>query len=241
MGFGCIKTDIRGDALDTMDKTKKSADHTRLAHEGIRQMLFKNEILPGQKLSYRMIAEKLGMSLTPVVQALKILEYQGLVRHTPNRGYHTEPLSLQEIKEIYELREVLELSLIPGIIDNLDAEAIHQLKAVLERNKAETLDLNGRLITDRDFHTTLSSISKRKTQIQVLENLFDLLYLKYRASLLFVASETVVGSQHQMIFDAVVTQDIAKATQAMKHHFTVIKGKALSSLSQMLAGKTIDG
>lgn len=90
---------------------------------------------------------------------------------------------------------------------------------------------------DRDFHITLASISGQKIQIQTLQNLFDLLYLKYRGSRLFDSSEIVVGSQHQMIFDAVVTIDADKATEAMKDHFKTIKAQALSSLSQILASK----
>lgn len=210
-----------------------------MAHDGIRQLLFENIIVPGQKLSYRMIAESLGMSLTPVVQALKILEFQGLVRHIPNKGYYTEPLSLQEIKEIYDLREVVEISLLPKVIDNLDNDSIHKLRGFLETDHGSDMDLNTRLIMDRDFHTLLSSISKQKVQMHILQNLFDLLYLKYRASLLFVASEVIVGSQHKMIFDALVTRDIHQATDAMKTHFTVIRAKALSTLSQILAGKDV--
>lgn len=221
-------------------KNKKTeTDYTRMAHDGIRQLLFENKIVPGQKLSYRMIAENLGMSLTPVVQALKILEFQGLVRHVPNKGYYTEPLSLQEIKEIYDLREVVEISLLPKVIDNLDNDGIRKLRGFLETDHGSDMDLNTRLIMDRDFHTMLSSISKQKTQMHILQNLFDLLYLKYRASLLFVASEVIVGSQHKMIFDALVTRDIHLAKDAMKKHFTVIRARALSTLSQILAGKDV--
>lgn len=222
-------------------KTKSTRDHTRLAHDGIRRMLFNNEIVPDQKVSYRMIADRLGMSLTPVIQALKILEFQGLVKHTPNKGYYTEPLSLQEIEEIYDLRQAIELSLLPQVIDNLDVQGIHALKTVLERNNVPGIDLNTRLVIDRDFHTTLASISERKIQTQVLESLFDLLYLKYRASLLFVASETVVGSQHRMIFDAVVTRNIDHAVAALQQHFKTIKAMALSTLAQLLAGKKLTG
>ncbi len=216
---------------------KSEQDHTRLAHEGIRRLLFNNEIVPGQKISYKMIADRLGMSLTPVVQAMKILEFQGFVTHVPNKGYTSEPLSLQEIEEIYDLREVIEISLLPKVIENLDRKGIERLKSVLEKINAPDIDLSARLLIDREFHTTLSGISKRKTQIQILENLFDLLYLKYRGSLLFVASETVVGSQHQRIFDAVITRCTEKATDAMKQHFTTIKARALATLTLLLAGK----
>ncbi|MBU0971962.1 MAG: GntR family transcriptional regulator [Proteobacteria bacterium] len=218
-------------------KKRPASDHTKLAHDGIKDLLFNNQIVPGQKISYKEIADRLDMSLTPVVQALKIMEYQGLVKHTPNKGFYAVPLSLQEIEEIYDLRKVIETSMLPKVISNLSIESINRLKNILEKNNDRTIDLNDRLIMDRNFHITLSSISGQKIQIQILQNLFDLLYLKYRGSLLFVASETVVGSQHQLIFEAVITRDLELAINAMEEHFTIVSTKALSTLSQILAGK----
>ena len=60
--------------------------HAQKAYAGIRRMLFHNEIVPGQKIGYRDLAERIGMSQTPVIQALKWLEFQGLVRHEPQPG-----------------------------------------------------------------------------------------------------------------------------------------------------------
>ena len=54
-------------------KQKPDTGHTHKAYQGIRQMLFHNEIVPGQKIAYRDLAERLGMSQTPVIQALKWL------------------------------------------------------------------------------------------------------------------------------------------------------------------------
>jgi hypothetical protein len=76
--------------------------------------------------------------------------------------------------------------------------------------------------------------------MHMLEILFDLLYLKYRGSLLFVASETVVGSQYQTIFDAVVSRDLARASLAMGNRFAIVKDRALTTLSRILDGKAPD-
>ena len=64
------------------------------------------------------------MSLTP---ALKRLEYQGLVRHEAKRSYFTEPMSLQEVQEIYDMRELLETSLLRDVLRNLNEKAIQDL------------------------------------------------------------------------------------------------------------------
>ena len=109
-------------------KKKTKDDFTQEAYMGIRRMFFLNEIIPGQKISYGDLAKRLDMSTTPVIQALKRLEYQGLVRHEPNRGYYTENISLKEITEIYEFRELIETSLLPKIISRIDKKGLKTLK-----------------------------------------------------------------------------------------------------------------
>ena len=217
-------------------RTKGRPDHTDIAYQGIKKMLFENEILPGQKISYRQLAERLQMSPTPVIQALKLIEISGLVRHEPNRGYFTEPISLKEIQEIYDAREIIEISLLPAIMNNLEEDGITKLRDSLEIKPAVNpeSELYERLKTDRNFHLTLASLSNHKTQVQILRYLFDLLYLKYSASLLFVASERFVGTQHQTIFDAIVTQNLEDAQEALKSHFSSVKAQALKSLGQMI-------
>ena len=210
--------------------------HTQIAYEGIKQILFNNEISPGQKISYRQLAERLGMSLTPVIQALKHLEFQGLVRYEPNKGYSTEPMSMQEVQEIYDMRELIEVSLLPDVIGRLSEEGIMILQSllVLEKKGDHESVLNAQLIRDREFHLTLASLSGRRVQVQMLQQLFDLLYLKYRGSLLFIKSKDPVGSEHRNIFNAVVSHDLEEARTAMTEHFSRIKVQALKALGQMI-------
>lgn len=218
---------------------KSEASHTQLAYEGIKQMLFTNAISPGQKISYRQLAEHLGMSLTPVIQALKNLEFQGLVRYETNRGYSTEPMSMQEVQEIYDMRELIELSLLPDVIANLSEQGIRNLGELLEPKVAAEGEqaLNNRLIRDKEFHLTLASLSGRRIPCQMLNYLFDLLYLKYRGSLLFIHSKDPVGSQHRIIFDAVVSHDLDEASAALRDHFTQIRAQALKALGRLMAGQ----
>ena len=222
-------------------KVKKSAreDHTIKAFNGIRQMLFHNEIAPGQKIVYGDLAKRLDMSPTPVIQALKWLEFQGIVRREPNRGYFTEPISLKEVKEIYEMRALLELSLLPKIIENLDESGILRLKSALEehRTASSRVYLNERLLKDMDFHLTLASLSGCTVQQKILKDLFDLLYLKYRGSILFVNFMDTVDTAHRDIFDAVTRRDPETAHQVLAAHITEVKQHVLEGLSRMIAEK----
>jgi DNA-binding GntR family transcriptional regulator len=216
-----------------------SSSHIDKAYMGIRQMLFHKEIGSGQKIACRDLAKRLGMSPTPVVQALKWLEFQGLVRHEPERGYYTEPFSLEEVEEIYELRELVEVSLLPETIQRLDQEGVQRLQVALDAHlsAAREVYLNGRLITDMEFHLTLASLSGRNLHQRMLRNLFDLLYLKYRGSFLSVRPMEYVDSEHRKIFDSVVSRDLHKSQEALSQHISGIKKDVLMVLRRMVEEK----
>jgi DNA-binding GntR family transcriptional regulator len=202
-------------------------------------MLFHKEIGSGQKIACRDLANRLKMSPTPVIQALKWLEFQGLVRHEPERGYYTEPFSLEEVEEIYELRELVEVSLIPETLKHLDEEGIKRLQVALDAHlsAAREIYLNGRLLTDMEFHLTLASLSGRHLHQRMLRNLFDLLYLKYRGSFLSVRPMEYVDSEHQKIFESVVSRDLQRAQETLSQHISGIRRDVLMSLHRMIDEK----
>ena len=128
------------------------------------------------------------MSPTPIIQALKRLEFQGLVRHEPNCGYYTEKTSIEEITEIYDFRKIIEVSLIESTINKINATKLKKLQKALDNHLSAVRDiyLKDRLLRDREFHMTLAELSECNLQINTLRHLFDLLYLKYRGNILFV-------------------------------------------------------
>ena len=215
---------------------KKAADLTREAYNDIRRMIFLNKLLPGQKVAYRALAGNLGMSLTPVVQALKHMEFLGLVRHEPNRGFFVEYLSPEEVDEVYELREVLEVSLMPKIIDRLDDESERKLKTALEEyiEASRRGFLKQRLSKDMNFHLTLAAISKQKIYVRLLRYLIDFLYLRFDQELIFSQPWDKADSEHQAIFDCVVARDVKAACDAMAQHIRTIRYNAMEGLQNRL-------
>ncbi|MBI5441932.1 MAG: GntR family transcriptional regulator [Deltaproteobacteria bacterium] len=205
---------------------------TRQAYAGIRQMLFLDEIAPGQKLRYREIAERLGMSPTPVVQAMKWLEFQGLVEHEPNRGFYLSSVRPEEIREIYELRESIEVACLPRAVERLDEEGIERLRAALENHQQATRDrhLKRRLLADIEYHMTLTGLAGGDIRVRMVGNLFDLLYLKYRGELLFSRLMEDVADEHRQIFDHVVARDAEAAQKALSEHLRRIRDHVLEGL-----------
>ncbi len=218
-------------------KRKKNStdDFTQDAYMGIRRMFFVNEIRPGQKISYGDLAKHLGMSTTPVIQALKRLEYQGLVRHEPNRGYYTENISLKEVIEIYDFRVLIETSLLPKIIFGINKKKLKILKKALDNHldAARDIYLKERLLRDMEFHLVLAGLSGCTIQINALKSLFDLLYLKYRGNVLFVTPMETVDSEHIKLYDCIVASELDGATRVLKQHIENVKEHAIGCIERI--------
>ena len=233
--------------MTVMENTKKTGsgktkeDFTKEAYMGIRRMFFHNEIIPGQKISYGDLAKRLNMSTTPVIQALKHLEFQGLVRHEPNRGYYTENVSLKEITEIYEFRELIEVSLLETTIAAIGKRGVKQLKKALDSHLAAVRDiyLKERLLKDMEFHLHLAQLSGNRIQINTLKYLFDLLYLKYRGNILFVTPMDRVDSEHMQLYEAIVKKDVHQARKILSRHISNVKQHAVECIQRALDEKHI--
>lgn len=222
---------------------RPEAGHTHKAYQGIRRMLFHNEIVPGQKIAYRDLAERLGMSQTPVIQALKWLEFQGLVRHERHRGYYTEPISLQEVEEIYDFRQQIELALLPRTIARLDKAGLKKLETALEAHlkASREIYLHDRLVKDMDFHLTLASLSGNRVQRQTLRILFDLLYLKYGGNLLFATSMDKADTAHKALFSSIRQGDLSGAQTVLADHIHRVKRHVLTGLQRLMEEKDKSG
>ena len=216
--------------------TETREDHGQMALQGIRRMLYRKELVPGQKISCRDLTERLGMSLTPVIQALKYMEFQGFVRHEPNRGYFITPFDLDEVEEIYELRELLEPSLIPGTVRHLDDAGKAKLKEALEAHRSAHREdyLRERIFKNVEFHLTLASLSNKPTQIRVLRNLFDLLLLKYGGNQGSGESMDLSDDEHQKVYDCIVRGDVKAAQRILSRHVVHVKKQVLKRFRLIL-------
>ncbi|MCG8687466.1 MAG: GntR family transcriptional regulator [Desulfobacterales bacterium] len=216
-------------------KKKTKEDFTQEAYMGIRRMFFLNEIIPGQKISYGDLAKRLNMSTTPVIQALKRLEFQGLVRHEPNRGYYTENISLEEITEIYDFRELIEVSLLPATIAAMNKTKLKRLKKALDSHLDAVRDifLKDRLLKDMEFHLTLAELSGNQIRIASLKYLFDLLYLKYRGNILFVTPMDTVDAEHVQLYDYIAAGNLEGAQEVLGKHISNVKKHAILSIERM--------
>lgn len=221
------------------EPAQTSPDLTHKAYLGIRQMMFHNEIVAGQKIPFKDLAEQMNMSVTPVIQALKYLEFQGLVRREPNKGYFIEDLKLDEVAELYKFRKMLELVLLEETMATLDDVSIVELQ-VAHNAYLESLSGNlthQKLIADMNFHLTIARLAKQPIRLNALKNVFDVLHLKYKTSLGYITREQSNQADHGLILDAIIDRDEALAKSLLSDHIENSEKHAYLNLQQMMNEK----
>ena len=217
-------------------KNLKGKNLTREAYNDIRKMIFSNELKPGQKIPYRSMAEGLSMSLTPVVQALKHMEFMGLVHHEQNKGFFIEKVTPQEIDEAYKLRTIIEPIMLAQAILNFDEHGEKKIGTALDEYLAacEKGSLRLKLVKDIQFHMSIAELSGQSLSILILKYLFDFLYLRFGQELIFSRPLEDSADAHTAIFDAIKSKDVETATRLLKNHIRQIHQNALNGIQERL-------
>lgn len=218
-------------------KNSQPKNLTREAYNDIRKMIFSNELKPGQKIPYRRMAEGLSMSLTPVVQALKHMEFVGLVRHEQNKGFFVEKVTSQEIDEAYKLRSTIEPIMLTQTILNLDEQGTKRIGIALDEyiEACEKGSLKLKLVKDIQFHMTIAELSRQNLSILILKYLFDFLYLRFGQELIFSRPSEDSAEAHTAIFTAIKSKDVETATMVLKKHIKDIHKNALDGIQERLS------
>ena len=214
-------------------KKEKNEDLTLRAVNGIKSLLFSNEITPAFRLNARDLSKRLGMSPTPVTQALKLLFFQGILGHVPNRGYFLETNTPEMIRDIFNLRMALEVAGLDTICERITPTDWQALEKALENHLDALAKGSAKriLLADMAFHTTLARISTGTAGERLMRNLFEMLYLKNRGVILYISPKQQFGSHHREILDFLREKDIDSVRTALTRHLISVRDAVLDGMA----------
>ncbi len=139
-------------------------------YEYLRDEIQNGNLLPGATINPNEISKQLGISKTPLRDAIIQLEIEGFVTILPRRGVTVKKLTLQEIKDSYEIVGALEASVIMNEFDKITATHISQMEKLNSDQKAalENQDYDTYYRLNLDFHNIFNSLSDNKTLMQLI-------------------------------------------------------------------------
>lgn len=185
----------------------------------MRENILNGTLKPGSRLVIRKIAQELGVSAIPVREAIRSLQVQGLVTMTPHAGAQVSTLDIDEIKDIMELRSILEGYATRSIIP-VKANTKTKLQQCMKKMKKciDENNLSGFGVLNREFHNIIYQQTPNKKLLSMIE---EVLHASERTRAVFNLSAqrvTQAYQEHQDILDALLAEDGDKAEELVRMH-----------------------
>lgn len=196
-----------------------TASSTDLIVESLTRAIVDHRLLPGTKLAEQKLADHFGVSRTLVRQALFQLSQNRLIRLEPARGAFVASPSVDEAKQVFAVRRMLEAEMTRAFVRQVTPSMIKALKEhlALERKAVASPDVSGRIELLGDFHVRLAELMGNQVLAELLGDLLSrcaLITLMYQSTL---AAEHSTA-EHVEIVNALASKDEALALRLMDEH-----------------------
>ncbi|MDF2615726.1 MAG: mcbR 1 [Sedimentibacter sp.] len=207
-----------------MEQTESLIDY---AYREIKDRIQDGTYPPGTKLSTQEISDNLGISRTPVIAAINRLVAQGLAEAIPRRGTIVAQLSTQQIKDIIEVRKMIELFSIKSVIKNAEyyPEIIEKMQSLISRfNDAATSNYSNAAELENTFHTLFISLTGNAQLVKIYESNWSVgaIFYLYSLTKLPLSHHEKSFSQHRKLMQYVLEKDEENLYITMKDHLTAL-------------------
>jgi len=219
-------------------KTRAVENLSARVYNQIKQLILCNEIMPGQKLHHQELSERLGVSRTPVREALTRLVQEGYVSFLPNRGFTCKEIRIQEAEELYDLREALEAFAVEKAIAKLTQASLDQLRKKMSSygRDVQKRFTRERLVYDQDVHLQIVRLAGNETLINMLSHVFERIVLKRRTDGLYDPARGLAAhEEHMRLLVAMEQRNIGAAVAIIREHIQAGKKNVMADLEQRQA------
>ncbi len=186
----------------------------------LRQAILKGELQPGERLMEITLANRLGVSRTPIREAIRKLELEGLVVMVPRKGAHVAHITEQELNDVLEVRRGLEEMAIEKACERITEDELLRLEAAAKTfsSLVNSDDLLALAEADVKFHDVIYDATHNRRLVQILNNLREQMY-RYRMEYLKDAdSRKLLDEEHKEICNAIRKRDIQRAHAYICQH-----------------------
>ncbi len=188
--------------------------------ENLREAIVEGKVKPGQRLMEVQLAEQLGVSRTPVREAIRKLELEGLVIMLPRKGAYVANMSLKDIIDVLEIRASVEGLAASLASERISPEDIKKLEAILKdfEQSAAGSDVETLLKKDVEFHECIFKATKNKKLHQLINSLWEQVY-RFRVTYISDYDSTVnIARDHKLILEAIKKGDNEMAKKYATEH-----------------------
>ncbi|MDE7266772.1 MAG: GntR family transcriptional regulator [Lachnospiraceae bacterium] len=186
----------------------------------LRQEILTGKMKPGERLMEIHLANKLGVSRTPIREAIRKLELEGLVIMIPRKGAEVAQISWKSLKDVLEVRRALDVLAIELACERMTQEELESLYRACESFEEATKTKDTRKIAEADvaFHDIIVASTGNKRLIQLVNNLSEQMY-RYRFEYIKDSSQhSMLIEEHKEMYRGIQNKDKIAAAGVVKKH-----------------------
>jgi len=207
--------------------------HMKVFHE-IEQAILDGEFPPGENLTEQKLSAQLGVSRTPIREALRQLELEGLVTSVPNKGVVVVGISVKDIDDIYTIRMSIESLAARWAATNITDDELTELRDIVELQefylgKNDTLQIRH---LDSRFHQVIYNASRSRPLRQILSQFHNYIQKPREISVKYSGRAAASVDEHRRIYEAIAAHDSQKAESEASEHIRRAKDNLLKAINE---------
>lgn len=208
------------DIIDSNSKISKKSSLSEYVFDTIREAILNGKYKENDLLKENALATELGVSRTPVREALKQLELEGLVLLIPNKGASVIGFSKKDVKDIYEMRALLEGLCVKKAIENINDDIINELFEILDLNSyyLSKGKMDAILELDNKYHQVIYKAANSRMISQTLSDFHHYLERMRKTTLNDIERAQKSYIEHQKIANAIKEKNVEEAQRLAIEH-----------------------
>ena len=201
--------------------------------EHLKEQILRLEIAPGARIKASEVALRLGISRTPVREALGQLEKESLVAREPSGGYLVRPMTVKEIDDLYRVREYLETEAVLEAMPNLSDEDFSKLTSILDEAERHIGDIAAFLSSHRKFYQEIIAATGNEVLARTIAPIRDRVRM-VGAMLIqaYTLREKEICAENREVLRALMSRDETAAAEAVRAHVRNARQQIATMLAQ---------
>ena len=219
--------------IQKTNQPNNSVTRIEEAYRLIKQMIFDQKLIPGQRLVNQDLVDKLNMSRTPITNALNRLVQDGFVAFESFRGFYVRPIDLQEVWDAFGAREALEVYTVEQAIKLSDDGDIQGLENKLREHADYQPHYYTRkkFLLDSEFHLQIATMTKNKVIKWLLKRNFEHIYLRAPLENYDIQRMVIAADEHHRLVSKMKNKDIIGSIELMRSHIQKARDLVIRALT----------
>ena len=221
-------------SFQPFETTMESRPIRDIAYEQLKHAIITGAIPAGSRIVETVYADQLHISRTPLREALRKLERDGLVEYVLHRGVVVRAFTINDIDEIFTIRNAMMMLILPSVVENVTEEALGRLRDILKEMDVaqEKADVNALAVHNRAFHGTIEHLSNKLRILRVIDSQEEYITRFSALAIASIVRRSSAHQEHHRMVELLESRDLDGLMTLTQHHLEESKETCLKAVAE---------